>query len=105
MSAKLEEGDFKGADRLVCSEDCLTDLDEETLAALKSKHPPPHTDTLFPPAPKEDSTFFTSILEGEVAKAIISFPKGSAGGSNGLSPQHLKDLIDVLNERGGRDFL
>ena len=37
VSAKLEEGDFRGAVRLACSEDSLTDLDEETLAALRSK--------------------------------------------------------------------
>ena len=29
----------------------------------------------------------------EVTRAVYSFPSGSAGGHDGLLPQHLKDLI------------
>ena len=35
-------------------------------------------------------------------KAIQSFPKSSAGGPDGLRPQHLKDM---LSERGSQDIL
>ena len=42
VSAKLEEGDFKGAARLASSEDTLAPLNEATLEALKGKHPPLH---------------------------------------------------------------
>ena len=34
-----------------------------------------------------------SFAESGVRKAILSFPPGSSGGSDGLTPQHLKDLI------------
>ena len=33
------------------------------------------------------------MSEDELIKAIKSFPAGSAGGSDGLWPQHLKDMI------------
>ena len=37
VSIKLEEGDFKGAVRLACSEDTLAEDNEVTIAALRSK--------------------------------------------------------------------
>lgn len=36
---ELEEGDYKGAVCLLCSEDSTANLDKETLVALKAKHP------------------------------------------------------------------
>ena len=41
----------------------------------------------------------------EVAKAIRSFPNGSAGGPDGLRPQHLKDLTGPSSEGGGHALL
>src|SRR6218665_4024977 len=40
VASKLEEGDFKSAIRLICSEDKPALDTPETLAALKHKHPP-----------------------------------------------------------------
>ena len=105
VAAKLKDGDYKGAVRLACSEDSIATFDEETLAALRSKHPPPHPLSQIPPPPPEDSTPSTTISVEAVAKAILSFPNGSAGGPDGLSPQHLKDLISASAEKGGRDLL
>ena len=105
VAAKLEEGDYKGAVRLACSEDSIATFDEETMAALRSKHPPPHPHSQIPPPPPEDSTPSTTISVEAVTKAILSFPNGSAGGPDGLSPQHLKDLISASAEKGGRDLL
>ena len=41
----------------------------------------------------------------EVARAIRSFPCGSAGGPDGLRPQHLKDMIGSEEEGGGPQLL
>ena len=104
VTTKLEEGDFKGAVRLACSEDSFADLSNDTIAALKSKHPAPHPDTKIP-MPPDASNVPVPIAEEEVARAVHSFPNGSAGGPDGLRPQHLKDLISVSAERGGRELL
>lgn len=37
----------------------------------------------------------------EVYRAIRSFPCGSAGGPDGLRPQHLKDMTSTSAEGGG----
>ena len=90
--------------RLACSEDSFTNLDEETLAALKAKHPFPHPDTQIPPL-EEGFTLPTPVSEEVVAKTILSFPNGSAGGPDGLRPHHLKDLTSASAERGGKELL
>ena len=41
------------------------------------------------------------VSEDQVAKAILSFPCGSAGGPDGLRPQHLKDMIGNSAQGGG----
>ena len=101
-SAKLEEGDYKGAVRAICSEDTMVVPSEETLSALRAKHPPRHPDSNFP---NQDPPLLTPLFEKEVLKAIRSFPCGSAGGPDGLRPQHLKDLTSESAERGGRELL
>ena len=40
VASKLEEGNFKGAVRLACSEDTMADI-SPTFTALQDKHPPP----------------------------------------------------------------
>ena len=89
-SAKLEDGDVKGAVRLLCSDDKLAVPDHSTLAALSRLHPAapadrrPTPSTVVPPL---------QVLPDMVRKAIQSFPNGSAAGPDGLRPQHLKDLV------------
>ena len=104
VSAKLEEGDYTGAVRIACSEDSIAVINQETLSELKAKHPPAHPDSNFPPAP-ESPALLAEITEREVARAIKSFPCGSAGGPDGLRPQHLKDLTSESAERGGKELL
>ena len=91
VSAKLEEGDFKGAVRLASSEDTLAPLNEATLEALKKKHPPPPLDSIIPSA--YQTSQHLTISGEDVTQAILSFPKSSAGGPDGLRPQHLKDML------------
>ena len=44
VAAKLEEGDFQGAVRLVTSEDTLAPLNNETFEELLRRHPPLHSE-------------------------------------------------------------
>ena len=88
VSTKLDEGDFKGAVRLASS-----DVKLATFEALKEKHPTLHPDSAFPPLPED------------IIKAIRSFPNGSAGGPDGLRPQHLKDMIAPPDDNDYRNTL
>ena len=45
------------------------------------------------------------MTEVEIVQAIHSFPNGSAGGPDGLRPQHLKDLTSVSAESRGKELL
>ena len=103
VASKLEEGDFKGAIRLACSEDSIAEPNDKTLLALKDKHPEPHPGSNFPTAPAQGQAIQVSFEE--VVKAIRSFPCGSAGGPDGLRPQHLKDMLGVRREGGGSQLL
>ena len=96
VSAKLEEGDFKGAVRLASSEDSIAVPSSETLATLREKHPLLHADSAIPLVSTEDHPMPVQVSEDEVARAICSFPCGSAGGPDALRPQHLKDMISQL---------
>ena len=105
VSMKLEEGDFRGAVRLACSEDSIAASSDATFAALQLKHPPPHPDSSIPPLPQDPVAPTLSVSVDEVTKAIRSFPNGSAGGPDGLRPQHLKDLTGPSLEGGGHALL
>lgn len=90
VSSKLEQGDFRAAVRLICSTDVLADNSPSTIQALKDKHPPAASGHFAVPPPLLRSLL---VATTDVAAAIRSFPKGSAGGLDGLKPQHLKDLL------------
>ena len=89
-AAKLEEGDVKGAVRLLCSDDKLASANSTTFEELRSLHPSAPPDRRS--TPPSDSTPL-QVFPVAVKKAIQSFPNGSAGGPDGLRPQHLKDLL------------
>ena len=78
----------------------MAEVNEGTLTALIEKHPAPHPDSNIPPVPVEGQGALEVTVE-EVAKAIRSFPCGSAGGPDGLRPQHLKDMISPSAVVGG----
>ena len=94
-SAKLEDGDVKGAVRLLCSDDVLAAQDERTYDKLVHLHPPAPADRR--PAPTTDKPPL-QVFPAAVKKAIQSFPNGSAAGPDGLRPQHLKDLLVGAND-------
>ena len=105
ISEKLEDGDVRGAIRLAASDDAMAPHDEKTLIALRLKHPPRRV------APSEFPTICHNTLnslpppllvqERDIKDAIKSFPAGSAGGVDGMRPQHLKDLTSVYTGDAG----
>ena len=99
ISTKLEEGDYKGAIRLACSQDTFAVPNTETMEALKSKHPPPHPASSSPTPP--DGVEALEVSHDIVMRALLSFPKGSAGGPDLLRPQHLVDMTSPSAGEGG----
>ena len=104
VSSKLEEGDYRGAVRLACSEDAIAEPSSETLQALKAKHPLPPPDSDIPSLEHTSPLAFTVDTQ-VIMKVISSFPKGSSGGFDGLLPQHLKDLTSPSAGDGGASLL
>ena len=88
VSSKFDKGDVKGAVRLAASSAVIAPFDEDTLQKLEGKHPKKPTDRkLFP----ETANLAMLVEEETVLKAVRSFAPGSAAGTSGLRPQHLKD--------------
>ena len=80
VSMKLEEGDFRGAVRLACSEDSIAASSNATFAALQLKHPPPHPDSSIPALPQDPVAPTLSVSVDEVAKPLDHFLMGRLGG-------------------------
>ena len=89
------EGDFKGAVHLARSKDSIADKSAATFTALKV-HPSPHPNSSILPS-LVVVPFLPPISVNDVARAIRSFPNGSAGGPDGLRRQHLKDITNSCN--------
>ena len=99
-SAKLEEGDVKGAIRLLSSRDTLAPATHATLTSLRALHPSAPFDRRAAPTTSSAPLHTTPQA---VLEAITSFPHGSAGGPDGLRPQHLKDLLDGVRGNVGSE--
>lgn len=91
VAAKIGAFDTKGAVRLVSSNDRFLKPTQDSLERLKTKHPPCHPNSSFPERPDDDWVAF-SVSDEDLKKSIRSFRPGSAGGIDGLTPQHLKDI-------------
>jgi Reverse transcriptase (RNA-dependent DNA polymerase) len=91
---KLEEGNFRAAVNAVRNEDTIASFSTNSLDTLKRKHPLPPSDRRVFKVP-DDNQSTIEFDNRAVAQAVLSFPSGSAGGPDGLSPQHLKDLLKV----------
>ena len=89
-ATKLEDGDVRGAVRILCSDDKLAVVNATTLNELSRLHPPAPLDRRFMPSTVASPL---QVFPIAIKKAIQSFPNGSAGGPDGLRPQHLKDLL------------
>ena len=104
VASKLEEGDYKGAVRHACADDTIAEHSLATLESLRQKHPESHPDRSISPAPDAE-LFSLNFTEEDVKRTIIFFPAGSAGGPDGLRPQHLKNLIGPSAKEGGAILL
>jgi hypothetical protein len=87
----MDEGDVKGAIRQLCSTDRLEAPSLSSFRSLTSKHPSAPADRRLP-TPGSHAPL--AVTADQVLGAIRSFPAGSAGGPDGLRPQHLKDMVD-----------
>jgi hypothetical protein len=94
VSAKLEEGNFKGAVRLICSDEVPARASAETFAALQLKHPSPPSNRTVSSQPQNQTETFKTTAD-KVRKALFSFPAGSSGGPDGLTPQHIRDMVSI----------
>ena len=94
VSEKLEDSDVKGAIRLASSEEKLAANSDATFQALLLKHLIPPVDSVIPPPPPPPPVMAIEVDESDIARAIKSFPCGSAGGPYRMRLQHLKDMLN-----------
>ena len=67
------------------------DFSSSNLDRLRAKHPSEHAGARPSTNPAEKPAL--QVSEISVLKAVRSFPAGSAGGSDGIRPQHLLELV------------
>ena len=91
VSAKLSDGDIRGAIRLLASNDAIVQESDEAVKSLTAKHPASPPDLSLPPRP-DGSTPPILATEADVSAAIATFNTGSGAGLDGLRPAHLKDM-------------
>ena len=88
VTSKIESVNLKAAIRLLCSDESVAPFNADTAALLHAKHPPSSLGA----EPFPDFPAFV-VSQADITSAIRSFPAGSGGGSDGLRPQHLVDLL------------
>ena len=91
IASKIEDGDITAAIRLLISKDKAVYNSEETFIKLKERHPAAANDRAHYNDPLGTSAL--RVSDKEVLKAIKSFPTGSFGGTDGLRPRHIIDLV------------
>jgi hypothetical protein len=92
VKSKIEDGNIKSALRLLSSEDKRATDDDSTIAALQAIHPSAASDKMLLPPPRDFIAL--QVSEADLIAAVRSFPAGSAGGPDGIRPQHILDLIN-----------
>ena len=93
VERKMQDGDITGAVRILSSDDAVASPTADVFDVLKTIHPTANAEAVYPPEPSISDPILESVTPEEVLQAINSFPNGSAGGLDGLRPQHLKDLV------------
>ena len=94
ITSKVEAGNFRAAVHLLCSEETLASNSDDTFEALKAKHPPAPQERR-PAAEFKGNLRFSSlqVSSEDVIKTLRTFPAGSSGGPDGLTAQHVTDLL------------
>jgi len=94
VSSKLEAGNFRAAFRIVCSSDIPAQASQHTLEALQAKHPPAARDRRVPLDPGDNPRFEAlQVSKEDIIRALRTFPLVSSSGPDGVTPQHLRDLL------------
>jgi Reverse transcriptase (RNA-dependent DNA polymerase) len=91
VATKLEDGNISAAAKILCSGEAPAPVCEQTFAELQAKHPSPPADS--PPIPTPPLIQPIHITETAIRNLIRTFPAGSAGGPDGLRPQHILEMI------------
>jgi len=100
VSSKLEDGDVCGAIRLAVNNDKLVPFNDATVEELK------FTQVFSAANATTQSTQPNSLMsESAILADVRSFQPRSAGGLDGLRPQHLKDLINTGTGDVGHSLL
>ena len=84
--------------RLAITDDTLAPCNDATVAAPRQRHPARVASTegtSSPPEPDAAAAQLLTLTDNNILQAIKSFPAGSAGGLDGLRPQHLKDMTST----------
>lgn len=96
VKSKVEDGNLRAAVRILTSDDGLAESNESTFQQLLEKHPPANPLRNFSALPDRTATGNPlQVSEDDVRRTIRSFPAGSAGGPDGIRPQHLVDLLSL----------
>jgi len=102
VAAKLEDGYLRAAIRLLMTDETPVPPSDESLAKLRDKHPAASMKATDLPIPSQAARCYL-VEESEVRQAVLLFPPGSAGGPDGLRPQHIRDML--LCREAGPEFL
>ena len=93
VASKIEDGNLRAAVRILISDESLAPFTMDTATKLQAKHPQAN--------PNRGSIAFPidfaplRISEADVKTAMSSFPAGSAGGPDGLRPNHMSQLLKL----------
>lgn len=104
VESKIADGDVRGAVKLISSNDTLARQDLRTLQRLKEKHPPPADSSITFEKPDENIAPL-QVSERDVYITIRNFANGSSSGSDGILPEHLKELTSPLTGEAGMRLL
>ena len=97
--SKLEAGNLKAALQILCSDDKPAAPSDETLRALRGKHPEPATNRHTPVDPTGNTRFTPLQVDPEdIKRSLRTFPLGSSGGPDGLTLQHITDMLAGDND-------
>ena len=105
VCSKLEEGDVRGAIRIAASDDAMEPFDAITAEVLRSKHPAHATSVTQSCVSTPKNNVCLCLQQADILTSIKSFIPGSAGGPDGLRPQHLKDLTSASTGDAGQRLL
>ena len=102
VASKMADGDVRGALRIITSDDSFAHPTDEVIASIANKHPGPPSDIREPCPPATDAAALIAT-EGDVLRAIKSFPPSSSAGLDGIRPAHLRSLVArSVSEAGAR---